>query len=161
MTANRMIFLLMHTYTTLFLSTHSRTVRRLCGVLLCGNSPFFLSVINVGAKISLSGDGEITAPKTDKNEYNIFNHLQTSLLLPPRCTASTRSASGRKGWGFRVNDCKYRFIDLNVSIDNPYSLSLLFLRSLLRVNKLREDVSAAGMLSNDFYRGPLTHDRSR
>ena len=33
--------------------------------------------INVGAKISLSGDGEISAPKKkpDKNEYNIFNHL--------------------------------------------------------------------------------------
>ena len=35
----------------------------------------FLSVINVGAKISLSGDGELSAPKTDKNEYNIFGHL--------------------------------------------------------------------------------------
>ena len=71
--------------------------------------PFFLSVINVGAEISLSGDGEISAPKKKKLIKTntifliIYNHHSSSSpaaaaspLPRPRCTADTRSPRRRK-----------------------------------------------------------------
>ena len=73
--------------------------------------------INVGAEISLSGDGEISAPKKLIKTNTIFliiysHHSSSPRQRLRRCRGRgvlrvPAAGAGGKVGGFRVNDCMY------------------------------------------------------